>query len=739
MVARVVAQPTGVIMTTAEDERREAAALKSLFLDALERPPDERSAHLLEHCENDGLRALAEGLLTAHASADHALASLAGPGADPAPATGRSIGPYRLFERLGEGRTGVVYRARHEQGGHEVALKVLRSHCHALDELRFEREWHILGQLAHPGIARLFDAGAVQSATDRHLYLAMELVDGPNVCAHARTADLALEGRIELLAQVADALQSAHLHGVIHRDLKPANILVNADGEPKIVDFGVARMVDGERGRDATFTADGDLLGTLDFMSPEQRAGNGSTADQRADVYSLGVVGFELITGQRPYDVGDRSLIESLRFMRETEPRSVRDILPSTPRDLDIVLATATHRAPARRYQSAELFAADLRRVLSDEPIAARAPSTIYRTLKFMRRHRGALAVTCGILIALVGLTKLGLDFTRERNAALASQMEASQRLKFSEYRLDRHVADSSIPPAAFLADLEGWMTRWSSDHRRPAPPTDTATFRKNALEREGWILTMNGNALGPDYLRAAYDIVIASEGEWDQHTFDAQAVRTANLYGDALCAVGDGRQDGADFARANLARCATLEDRLRLEMNIAESLAAAGDLEVAAVSFASIEQQLATLPNGHDHPDRGEALTNRARTLLRLGWELEAREVARSAVDFQTRAQGERNPATLRARMVLAWAALENGEAERAADDLATSLALFEGDSASYFADILDARFLLGRAHRALGHDTLADTLLEQVELAVTTSLPPGNWRREMILAAGR
>jgi WD40 repeat protein len=332
---------------------------------------------------------------------------------DPSPpaALPERIGRYRVVRLLGEGGMGAVYEAEQETPRRRVAVKVLHS-AFASPGLRrrFEREIEVLGRLQHPGIAHVHEAGMTEPAAGSppQPFLVMEIVDGVPITDHARAAGLDTRGRMELLARTCDAVEHAHARGIVHRDLKPANVLVTPAGEPKVLDFGVARSLHAEALGPSLRTMTGQLIGTLAYMSPEQVEGRPEDVDTRADVHALGVIAFELLTGRLPHDLGRVSPAEAIRILREEEAAHLASADRRLRGDLDTIVAKALDRDRARRYGSAGALASDIRRWLRDEPVAARPPSAAYQLRKFARRNKalvggalvGALALVAGTIVA---------------------------------------------------------------------------------------------------------------------------------------------------------------------------------------------------------------------------------------------------------------------------------------------------------------------------------------------------
>ncbi len=325
----------------------------------------------------------------------------------------RSIGHYVIEAVLGEGGMGAVYLARQEKPARHVALKVVRPGLATSRMLkRFEHEAEVLGRLQHPGIAQIYEAGTADTGQGPQPFFAMELVRGATLTDFAKIRFLALRQRLELFAKICDAVEHAHQKGVVHRDLKPANILVTADGQPKVLDFGVARAVGSDIATTTMHTEAGAIIGTLPYMSPEQVGGDPDAIDTRSDVYALGVVLYELLADRLPHDLTRAPLPEAVRRIREEEPARLSSVHRRLRGDVETIVHKALEKEKERRYPSAAALAADVRRYLSDEPITARPANTMYQWRKFARRHKalvgGVVAAFTALTVGLVG-TAYGL------------------------------------------------------------------------------------------------------------------------------------------------------------------------------------------------------------------------------------------------------------------------------------------------------------------------------------------
>ncbi len=342
------------------------------------------------------------------------------------------IGRYSLLELIGTGSSATVYRARQEHPDREVALKLLNP---APDEsmllMRFEREVQVLGQLEHPNIGRVYDAWAVFDESTVRPYFAMEMIDGGNIVEHCTRHQLPLRDRLKAFLGICDGIAHAHRNGVIHRDLKPDNILVNNLGVPKIVDFGIARLVDAGQDLATRWTSSGHIIGTIPYMSPEQLDSQIDTVDTLSDVYGLGVVLFEMVTGQRPFDTSGMSVLQAVRHVAEAPAPRARNVA-RVDRDLDAIIAKATARDRLERYHSPSALADDLQRYLDRRPVVAARSSAVRRLAKSVRRH--PIAVSAGIIVTAAVLAGI-MEVSDARTAAemrrteLASQSVATEDL----------------------------------------------------------------------------------------------------------------------------------------------------------------------------------------------------------------------------------------------------------------------------------------------------------------------
>jgi len=433
------------------------ARMKEIFLAAREKPHEEREAFLSEACSDASLRQEVRKLLEAE---DRPAVESPVAGILAAPALPAAIGRYRIVRLVGEGGMGAVYEAEQDQPRRTVALKVIKPGLASRELLRrFEHESQALGRLHHPGIAQIYEAGAADSGFGPQPYFAMEFIQGASLLKYAEAHQLTTRQRLELMAKICDAVHHAHQRGIIHRDLKPGNILVGETGQPKILDFGVARATDSDA--QATRQTDlGQLVGTLAYMSPEQVLGDPLELDTRSDVYALGVMLFELLAGRLPYQVGGQ-LPKAVQTIREEDPARLSSISRVYRGDIETIVAKALEKDKARRYQSAANLAADIQHYLKDEPIMARRSSAAYHLRKFARRHRALVTGVAAVFVMLIA-------------GVIASTWEA--------VRAERAVATANAINDFLQNDLLGQAN--VSNQARPGTKADLDLTVRTALDR---------------------------------------------------------------------------------------------------------------------------------------------------------------------------------------------------------------------------------------------------------------
>ena len=430
-------------------------AVSALFHDALDQPEATRVEFVRARSAQDatlGDRVLA--LLAEHESPDDFLETPAAALShdelrEPLPSNGR-IGPYRLLRELGRGGMGAVYLAARDDGEYQqqVALKLVKRGMDT-DRIiaRFRQERQLLAALDHPNIARLLDGG---TTTDGRPYVVMEYVDGTGIREYCERQALSTDDRLVLFRTLCAAVQHAHQNLIVHRDIKAANVLVTSAGVPKLLDFGIARLLDASGTDGATATETLHAL-TPEYASPEQLAG--AALSTSTDVYSLGVLLHELLTGTRPFATAGRTLAELTRMVRETDPPAPSSIVatrePALARrlrgDLDTIVLMAIRKEPERRYRSVEQLSEDVRRHLERLPVSAQRDRLSYRLAKFVRRNRVGVAAATLAVVALVGGMTTALWQARIARAERA--------------RSDRRFAEVRSLATSFLFDINDAIT----------------------------------------------------------------------------------------------------------------------------------------------------------------------------------------------------------------------------------------------------------------------------------------
>jgi serine/threonine protein kinase len=445
--------------------------LKSIFGQAAEiAAAADRSAYLDDACgEDTTLRCEVEALLNA---AEKVGSFMGGPAiavTSIAERPGTVIGPYKLLQQIGEGGMGVVFMAQQEQPiQRTVALKIIKPGMDTRQVIaRFEAERQAVAMMDHPNIAKVLDAGTTDSG---RLYFVMELVKGVPITKYCDERQLPIRARLELFIDVCQAVQHAHQKGIIHRDIKPNNVLVaeyDNRAVPKVIDFGVAKATAQKLTEKTMFTEFGQMIGTIEYMSPEQAKLNQLDVDTRSDIYSLGVMLYELLTGSTPFEkqrLETTPFDETLRILREEDPPRPSTRLSSSQElsgiaarrrmdparltgivygELDWIIMKALDKDRERRYETTAALAGDLMNFLADEPVSAGPPSRLYRASKFVRRNRGPVVAATLVAVAILGgiaaSTWQAIRATRAEhravaNAALARESaDAERRAKEAE------------------------------------------------------------------------------------------------------------------------------------------------------------------------------------------------------------------------------------------------------------------------------------------------------------------
>jgi tetratricopeptide (TPR) repeat protein len=654
------------------------ARVEALFLDASGRRPDERAAFLEEACGADhDLRAEVESLLdAAGAGMTERLEAVDRVAEDlmtstGATAVGRSLGPYRLEEEIGRGGMGVVYRGVRVDGDFEqtVAVKVLPGALFSPEAMgRFRNERHILASLEHSNIARLLDGGTTAEGVP---YVIMEYVDGTPLDVYARERGLGVEDRIWLFLSVCDAVHYAHRSLVVHRDLKPSNILVTADGTPKLLDFGIAKLLVGDDPEEGGGpAAEGSALPTVTrlmtprFASPEQLLGK--RVGTASDVYSLGLVLHRLLTGLDAQGAGERASASFDPILRALEDEFVPpsaatddpDLRSRLRGDLDTVVLEALRRDPAERYDSVRALADDLERYLTGKPIAARAPTLGYRARKFVTRHRGGVLGTAAAVILLA--TQTGIFLSRlagERDVARREADRASRTLDFLVGVFRR--ADPFVSADADLSALEilGQGTARMEDELAGQP-----AIQAEILDAVG---TVYQNLGALDSARSAFQRSLAVR----QATFGPDGTETAlgvSKLAGLLIELGELEQADSLLVRSLSLRRRSLPPNhpdIAADLGQQALLAnRAGHLPRADSLFREALAVMAS-PSEPREELRGTLLSNHGVLLVDMGRLDEAEAVLQDALSVRRRLYGGRHPDVAVTLNHLARVRLNEGE----------------------------------------------------------------------------
>jgi len=498
----------------------------ALFDEICDLPAAARNKLIDDRCAGDAeLRTAIEQMLLQDAKDDENLSP--GAGAEliasqvmemPGNLIPERIGRFKVIREIGHGGMGVVYAAEQDEPKRLVALKVIKAATLSKERIRrFKNEAFVLGQLQHPGIATIYESGVAMVNGLSQPFFAMELVRGDPILAFAQSRGLTVRQKLDLIARVCDAVQHAHQKGIIHRDIKPANILVveqttesthldsehstkviDAIGQPKILDFGIARATD-QDGQAITMQTDiGQLVGTLPYMSPEQIEGDRRHLDTRSDIYGLGVVMYQLLSNTLPLDVSGKSVAEAARLIRDREPSKLSSVVSQARGDIDTIVQKALEKSPERRYQTAAELAADIRRFLADQPITARPASVGYLVRKFARRNRvmvgGVAATFAALIIGLVGTSYFLSEALRQRDAAESERARTATVAEFQAKLLD------GISPRRFGRNLKRDL-RVEYRHVLEDSTNDNAEIENELASFEAALRQINGTNLARSVL----------------------------------------------------------------------------------------------------------------------------------------------------------------------------------------------------------------------------------------------
>jgi serine/threonine protein kinase/tetratricopeptide (TPR) repeat protein len=745
--------------------------LRELFDQAMALPAPRRAAFVASQCRGEApLQRRLEALLAAAedqgflaeptvgdaaAGADRAGAAAAtgeGPAvlAELREGPGTRIGPYKLLQQIGEGGFGVVFMAEQEQPVvRKVALKIIKVGMDTRQVVaRFEQERQALAMMDHPNIAKVLDAGA--TATGRPFFV-MELCKGDGLVDYCDKNNLTIDERLELMAQVCNAVQHAHGKGIIHRDLKPSNILVGTqDGKPsaKVIDFGIAKATSQKLTDKTLFTEHQQVIGTLQYMSPEQAEGS-LDIDTRTDVYSLGVLLYELLTGSTPFDkktMQNAMYGEIQRMIREVEPNKPstrlsesQDRLASIaahrriePKrlglivrgELDWIVMKALEKDRSRRYETANGLAMDLRRYLGGEDVVAAPPSSAYRLRKFVRRHRGQVAAAAAVLLTLlVGIVGTGYGLVQARAAAReerAAKAAAERNLEFARQGhgilgavftgLDPQQGPATVGELRSALRDNLLQAQRALEQAAVGDPLELARLQAT-LARSLLALGEPGLAL------PLFTGVRAVHAERLGADHPDTLAATANL---GLCLADTGQLEPAltwlqqALARREATLGADHPDTLGSLANLASILLAAGRLEQALPLFErSLARSRAVL--GEAAAETIQAMHNLAAAHHAAGRVAMAVPLFEQVARLQEQQHGAEHPSTLKTLNSLAVAYQRDGKLAAALPLLERTLSIRRTRLGADHPDTLSSLNNLASAYQADGKVARAVPLLEE------------------------
>jgi eukaryotic-like serine/threonine-protein kinase len=592
-----------------------------------------------------------------------------------------------VLDTLGSGAMGVVYLAEQQNPRRSIALKVIRPEAISPSlRARFEDETRVLARLKHPGIAAIYAAGSAVVDGQDCPYFAMELITGQPLDEHARA--LSLAEKIGLLREVCMAVEHAHQRGVIHRDLKPGNVLVDESGRPRVLDFGVARAIDSD-------SRAGELVGTLPYMSPEQLHAS-PDADTRADVYALGVMLHELLTGRRPFDLSAMTVSQAAEHILTTPVPPMISSGRNVPKDLEAITRCAIAVDPEKRYPSASALSDELARYLRNEPVLARPQSTLYISTRFVQRNTPlVIAAAFAVLLAaggIGGISWQAIEATRGRAEALVQASRANAVSSFLTTMLSSVDPENALGAELTVRELLDESARSVSIELQDEPQTESAVLLAIANTYRGLGLLEEAQQMA----RKAVDSSLKGFGELSTSTAEANRALSMILT----------EHGQLENAQHHVELAITTLDRIHGSDSV-ESAIARGDLariyHESGRPTEALEVWTAVLNTlrskiGEDDPRTLVVMHNYGSALGALGRFDEAVATLEQVIQTRTELFGDEHPQTIAARSMLAGVKQKQGN---------------DAEAAEQFRAIVEARsHLFGDDHHS--------TLTAQANLAV-------------------
>lgn len=633
--------------------------LKKIFQDAVERPPGERSAFIDTACEGDKeLRKEVMSLLSADTDAGSFLAPPDTSGLSPESWGKRLVGAeiggkYKLERVISAGGMGTVYEAAQEHPQRNVAVKIMnRAPFSRSAHRRFEYESQILARLEHPGIAQVIEAGTHKEDPDRDddrgiPYFVMEYIqDAQPISVYAREKNLSVKERLALFTQICDAVHYGHQKGILHRDLKPANLLVNAEGRIKVIDFGVARVMDPDGELTTMHTEVGQLIGTMQYMSPEQFKADPHDLDVRSDVYALGIILYELLCDQLPYDVRKTAFFEAARIIREEPPKRLTTRGTRLRGDMETIVLKTLEKDRTHRYQTVIDLSEDIERFLNGEVIHARPAGPMLRLWKYVRRHP-VMSSTVGVALFLITGFVLYIMFVsyprvlEERDRATQAAEKAEAVSDFLANMLASPDPEREGRNISMLEVLQGATER--VDDAFDAQPD----VRASLLLTIGYTLSTLGQLEKAEAnMRSALEIRRRLFGEKDSKTVDAKH-SLANLIGERgqFEEAEKLNREVIDIRRRELGE--EHHRTLSTMNNLANLMSSQKKFSEAAALHREV-MNICKRTVGEEHDDTVMAMHNLASALKYLNKLDEAEKFERKVLDIRSRKRGDEHPLTL-------------------------------------------------------------------------------------------